>query len=237
MTWVQDLIEFSASRLTNRERDALLSRGVSDDQIDLFKLGHLNKELPEGVPKHFLDWSQNGKKLDDVFVFPLTTTLGEVRGFQFRHVVRERIGYMDYFLDRREPCLFGLSQAIESMWVSQSVYLVEGAFDLFPVQRALSFVVATITAYTTPQTVALLRRLVQRVWLGYDMDSTGRSGCKTFKARYEKDFEVTIISYPRVNGKQMKDPGELWEAWGDAQVVPFIRSAMAQSDSFLIKKV
>jgi len=232
MTWIQNLIQFSTSQITSREREALWARGVTDDQIKLFQIGYLNKEFPIGIPEYFLQWAQKFK-LDDVFVFPLTTTLGEVRGFQFRHVVRERLGYMDFFEDRREPCLFGLHQAIESMWTSRSVYLVEGVFDLCPIQRAVPFVVATMTAFTTQQTARLIRRLVQRVWLGYDMDASGKDGCTDFQIRYGKKFETVYrMAYPKVNGKQMKDPGDLWENWGDSQLIPFIRSAISQETLF-----
>jgi len=232
MNWMDHLVRFSVSQLGNREREALLSRGVSDDQVADFQIGYLNKYLPGGMPKHFLEWANWGEKLDDMFVFPLTTTLGEVRGLQFRHVERARSGYTDFLLDRREPCMFGLAQAASAMWETGSVYLVEGVFDLLPIQRALPFVTATMTSYTNQQTARLLRRFVKRVWLGYDMDEPGEKGCKVFQKRHGRDFEVYIVKYPKVNGKQMKDPGELWEAWGDAQTIPFIRSAIERENPF-----
>src|SRR4051812_13467368 len=101
----------------------MLSRGASDSQIETFQLGYLNRELPAGLPNHFLEWARGGEKLDDVFVLPLTNTLGEISGLQFRHVDRERAGYMDYFVDRKETVLFGLGQAVASMWATRSVYL------------------------------------------------------------------------------------------------------------------
>jgi DNA primase len=181
----------------------------------------------------FLLWSKNGQKLDDVYVFPLTTTTGEIRGVQFRHVARERSGYSDFLLDQREPCLFGLHQAAEAIWDSRSVYLVEGAFDLLPVQRAAPFVVATMTAYVNSPVARVLRRLVRRVWLGYDMDEPGRKGCEIFQKKHGRDFEVYVVEYPKVNGKQMKDPGKLWEVWGDAQIIPFICSTIERENPFL----
>jgi len=235
VTWADDLARFAADRLSERERKALLTRGVSDAQIETYQIGHLNRVLPGGLPSHFLEWSKFGDKLDDVFVFPLTTTLGEVRGFEFRHVVKERTGYTDFLLDRREPCLFGLAQAIEAMWESRSVWLVEGPFDLPPIQRAAPFVVSTMTAFTNKATVRLLRRLVQRVWVGYDMDGPGRKGCEIFRSKNKRDFEVYIVEYPKVlkaNGERVKDPGELWEEWGDRQIIPFIRSAIERENPF-----
>lgn len=232
MSWAEDLTAFAAHQLPDHAREAVWSRGVSDDQIELYRIGYLNRELPDGVPEHFRKWALSGDKLEDALLLPLTTTLGEVRGFQLRHVERERVGYSDYFMDRREACLFGLHQAVEAMWASGSVYLVEGAFDLFPVQRATQAVVATLTARTSLQMVRVLRRLCRTVWMGYDMDAPGRKGCEDFIAEHGHDFQVYTVTYPRVNGKVMKDPGDLWEAWGDAQVIPFITSVMATDAIF-----
>lgn len=232
MSWPEVLVEYAIQQMTTNEREALWSRGASDEQIDLYRIGYLNKALPEGLPEPFVKWAMSGDKLEDTFLLPLTTTLGEVRGFQLRHVDRRRVGYSDFFIDRREACLFGLSQAVAAMWESGSVYLVEGAFDLFPVQRAVPGVVATLTARTSQQTARVLRRIVSRVWMGYDMDESGRKGCEDFAKEHGRDFQVYTVAYPRVNGKVVKDPGDLWEAWGDAQLVPFIKSVLTQEDLF-----
>ncbi len=234
MTWADVLVDFAASNIGPEAREALWSRGVSDAQIRDFRIGYVDRDLPADVSKHFLEWAQGGSKLDDVFVLPLTNTLGAIKGFQFRHVDQERSGYMDYFLDRREAALFGLSQAAPFMWTTRSVYLVEGAFDLFPVQRVFPAVVATLTAGTSALMLRVLRRLVQNVWLGYDMDATGRRGCVEFKDQHEHEFQVYVVVYPPVRGIRggiVKDAGELWEAWGDDQMAPFIRQTV-QVDPF-----
>lgn len=231
MNWMQDLAEFASNQLSEREREALLSRGVSYEQMELYQIGYLNKSLPVGLPSDFLGWSKEGQKLDDVFVFPLTTVLGEIRGFQFRHVSRERTGYIDFF-DRQEPCLFGLGQAAKAVWESGYVYLVEGVFDLLPVQRAAPFTVAALTAYVNKDTVRLFRRFVRKIWLGFDMDEPGRKGCKIFQSKHGREFEVYVVEYPLVNGERVKDPGELWEKWGDAQIIPFIRSTIERENPF-----
>jgi len=232
LNWPQAITEFAAGQITTREREALWGRGVSDEQISQYQLGYLNRALPEGLPDHFVRWAMSGDKLEDTFLLPLTTTLGEIRGFQLRHVERERGGYSDYFLDRREACLFGLHQAIPAVWASGAVYLVEGAFDLFPIQRVIPGVVATLTARTGPQTIRVLRRIVTRVWMGYDMDEPGRKGCEDFTREHGGEFQVYTVVYPKVNGKVVKDPGDLWEVWGDAQLAPFLKSVLTRDDIF-----
>lgn len=228
MVWADDLVAYAARQVTDREREVLYGRGVTDEQIALYKIGHVNRRLPDLTgADDFLKWA-HGVKLDDMFVLPLTTAYGAVKGFQFRHVERERKGYTDYFTTQDEPCLFGLAQAMPHVWETGGVLLVEGAFDLFPLQRHVPAVFATMTAKVTEPVLRLLRRLVRHVWLGYDMDKTGRKAGYEFLREHGSEFETTLISYPKifkVGSKELiKDPGDLWEAWGDPQVREFILS-------------
>lgn len=225
--WLEGLVTYAQAQLTAREYDALYCRGVSDEQMIEYRIGCLRNELPEGCPDHFLKWARG--KVNGVFVLPLTTMLGEIRGLQLRHIDRDIPGYSDYFLWKREACLFGLAQAAPHIWATRSVFIVEGAFDLFPIQRAAPMVIATLTARTSIQMVRVLKRLVDRVWIGYDMDKTGRAGCQDFAKRYGQDFDVEIVSYPDVNGQPVKDPGQFWEDTGDARVVPFVQGVIHAS--------
>lgn len=227
MSWMQDLAAYAAAQVDERVRDTLLGRGVSDSQISAYQIGYLNDELPEGVPDGFRKWASD--KIGDVLLLPLTNTLGDVRGFQVRSVERGKSGYSDYLPDKREACLFGLGQSMKSMWETRQAFLVEGAFDLFPIQRAFSPVVATLTARANPALVRVLKRIVDKVWVGYDMDAAGRRGCSDFSRDYGGDFEVYIVSYPALNNK-VKDPGDLWEAWGDARLIPYIQDLIKPKD-------
>lgn len=219
MSWMLGLVEFAASRVEERVRDALHARGVSDEQIARYRLGYLSGGLPEDVPDDFRGWARG--KIDDVFLLPLTNTLGEVRGFQVRAIGGGQSRYQTYLPDKREPCLFGLGEAVLAMWETRSVFIVEGAFDVFPIQRAFPAVVATLTARTSAGFARVLRRLVNRVWVGYDEDIPGRRGCSEFVRDHGRDFEVYIVSYPKLD--TVKDPGDLWEAWGDSRLVPWIQ--------------
>ncbi len=229
--WLDDLVKHAASCLDDRAREALYGRGVSDEQIELYQLGYLNQELPElPYPEAFLKWSHRGKKLSDVFVLPLTNTLGNLKGLQFRHVEREQSGYMDFIPDKSEAVLFGLGQAMPYAWKHGSIFLVEGAFDLFPIQRHFPGTVSCMTAKVPEPFLRVLRRLVHQVWIGYDNDDTGRREADRFRVEHGSEFEnVGIINYPRValiGGKTTKDPSDLWEAWGDPKFGGFLRRAM-----------
>lgn len=228
MGWLDDFVARSHDLLDDRVRECLWARGVSDAQISSYRLGYVDRDLPSGLPDDFLAWSDGGAKLKDSFVLPLTNPLGETLGVQFRAVDHEVKGYVDYFLHRSEPILFGYGQAAPFIWETRTVVLVEGAFDLFPVQRALPNVVATITAKVPGAFLRHLRRLVDSVFLVYDADTTGIKGHTDFVKEHGSEFGIRVFEYPpglkRPNGKPVKDPSDLWEVWGDDRLVPFIKS-------------
>lgn len=232
MAWLDDFAARTKERVDERVRDALAMRGVTDVQIEKYGIGYIDTVLPPDLayPEAFLKETWHGRKLDDSYVFPLTNTLGDVRGFQFRHVDRARTGYTDFFLDRSEAVLFGLGQAMPHVWTTGSIFLVEGNFDLFPVERHVPGVVATLTARVPDIFVHVLRRMVEGdVWMGYDMDAAGRRGIMNFTKSHGDDFKVREVVYPTpvvTDGKRAKDPNELWALWGDEKFGAFLRSTM-----------
>ncbi len=234
MTWLDDFARLSSERLDDRLVESLNARGVSDEQIQQFGIGYSTKELPPvEYPEHFLQWSHQGEKLDNVYCFPLTNPLGEIRGFQFRPVNRDVRGYQDYILDLGEPVLFGLGQAMPFIWANESVTLVEGVFDLFPIQRYDPTVMATLSAHVIESLFWTLRRMCRQVVLGWDNDATGRKNTHHFIKTHPKDFQIVDLGgrYPRLplpGGKVTKDPGDLWEARGDVWMRDFVREHVSR---------
>lgn len=226
MTWYDQLVEHACGQVDDRIAETLNARGVSDEQIREFKIGYLDKMLPPEMPEAFLRWAHGGEKLDQVYVFPLTNVLGETHGVQFRHVQRDRTGYMDYFDQKGEAVLFGLGQAAPHIWRTGSILLVEGNFDLLPVQRHIPQTVATLTARVVEPLLWYLRRICKRIDFGYDNDSTGRLGVSRFQKQHGHEFEIGDIKYPQLkmsNGKLSKDSSDLWELWGDRKLGNFLQ--------------
>jgi len=229
--WVETLVNYAKGGLDERVREALWTRGASEDQIDLLQIGYLNKELPPAeYPADFLEWCWHGRKLADSFVFPLTNPLGEVLGFQFRGVERSST-YSDYFLTRAEPVYFGLGQAMPSIWEHEAIMPVEGVFDYFPTQRVVPYSVSTLTAKVSGNLLRACRRIVKRWRFFYDNDAIGIRVYSAFVKEYGGQFEeVRSVGYPigvkLPNGKAIKDPGDLWEAWGDDRFKSFLQAQM-----------
>lgn len=236
MKWMGDFTTACTQNIPDRVREALWARGVTDEQITLYNVGYVNEVLPPiDYPETFLKWSTIGDRMEDSIILPLTNVLGEVRGLQFRHVARDRSGYMDFIEVNDEPILFGLGQAAPHLWATRSVFLVEGGFDLFPVQRSFPGVVSTLTARVTDPLVRLLRRLVTRVWLGYDMDDPGRRATERSRKQLSGEFDVRVVPWDRVpmigSDKLSKDPGDLWETWGDGRFQEFVSSLVGPKET------
>ena len=235
MSWVDDFVAFSKGNIDDRVLEALSSRGVSQDQLELFQIGYVNKILPDTqIPKEFLTQFDGGAKLEDSYVFPLTNPLGEILGFQFRAVERSSKQYSDYFMTDAEPVLFGLGQSMPHIWTSESACVVEGVFDLFPVQRILPYTIATITSKIRDNLLRWLIRLVRRLYMLYDNDSPGLRANSDFLNEHGSKLEqVKVLEYPRGvtlpgTKKLVKDPGDLWEAWGDDKLGPFLLEQISE---------
>jgi DNA primase len=195
----------------------------------MFCIGSISGELPSSIafPEEFRKKYKGTSLLDDSYVLPLTNPAGETTGVQFRAVSRETKGYSDYFTSRLEPTLLGLGQAIPHIWETGKVCLVEGGFDLFPVQRVLPYTVPTLTAKVTELLARWLHRMVHTVILFYDNDSAGRAATSDFLKGYQDDFEIRVIEYPvgvrLMNQRPVKDPADLWEVWGDDKFSSYLK--------------
>lgn len=235
--WLEGFVSATAQAVDERVQQALYARGVMDDQIASYRLGYIDRKLPPDLdyPQKFLEWARGGEKLDDSIVMPLTNAAGEVKGLQFRHVDQEKKGYSDFILEKGEAVLFGLGQAMTHAWTTRRILLVEGGFDLFPMQRYFPEVVATLTAHLLEGLVRVLRRIdVSDIWLGYDSDKTGRESTEKVRKNYEKEFQLHELKFPREpmpGGKTSKDPSDLWELWGEQRFGSFIRPLIERGGS------
>lgn len=232
--WLDDFINYSQQSLGDRELEALWARGVSEDQIREFRIGYVSTLPAEfrKVKEFYQEWWARGR-FTDVFVFPLTNALGQVKGLQVRRVDREAKGYSDWLASKDEPVFFGLAQATETIWKTKRVVLVEGVYDLFPVQRVFPETVATLTAKVSSGFERFLKRMVDQVWFCYDMDGPGIRGVKDFADTHLQDFTrvMTASKFPQVKlvtGKYAKDPSDAWEALGDERFGVVLKAAFAE---------
>lgn len=220
MTWLERFVDITHSRLGGRVTEALWTRGVSDDQIELYRLGHLSGRLPQlDYPADFVEWCWEGRRLEDSFVLPLTNALGQVKGLQFRRVDPDKKGYYDYTPFSDEPATFGLAQAMPHIWQTEATFLVEGVFDVFPIQRIQPNVIPVLTNRLSESMGRALKRLVTDLWLAFDMDKKGREAVRRTSWDFRDDFSIHDVRFPTPMSLdrrcRVKDPSELWEVLGD----------------------
>jgi len=230
MSYLNTIAAYAKANLNDRAVESLMSRGVSEEQIELFGVGYIDGKLPElpAEAQDFLRWSCSGEKLPNMYAFPLTNLIGEVNGLQFRSLDKEVKGYRTFYDNKREPALFGLGQAANFLLDTEMVFLVEGVFDLFPVHRAIPWVTATLTARVTQKLARTLKRLVSVIWLGYDRDRAGREASDRVERFYGKVFDVRRFDFPdkTFDGRPIKDLADLWESWGDDRTIEQVRKVV-----------
>ena len=102
----------------------------------------------------------------------------------------------------------------QKIWDGGSVWIVEGVFDLFPMEWVIppqDVILASIRAGLTRKHVDFLRSVgVPMVHMVYDRDAAGRSA--TEKAL--KMLGAAGILSNRVSYTGGKDPGEIWDSGG-----------------------
>ena len=227
---LQALVDQAHSLLDTDDDDPLggyaylRGRGVSDDQIRQFKIG-IGPDRVQ-MPEDTLD----GKRFNAQYrgtmhrkiVIPLYNTSGTLRGVLSRSWEERQFSF--FYLEgwKEDALLFGMPNALQAIWDTRTVYLVEGAFDFFPVQRVFPNTLSPLTAKLTHTQLRFLRRWVKNVVFLFDRDEKGMSYSSKIIDSYNvqgagMDFSAHRLPYPA------KDPGALYEMWGYARFQDHLR--------------
>lgn len=210
MTFLNDLVtEWSAS-LSIEHEDYLLGRGASEKQIDALDLGTVKGSF-SGKTKdemRFDRWSQGLERWQNFLSFPLHDQVDNVAGVLVRDPVEKKYTKFTLESQKGSAYFFGLKAAIEAVWATRIVWVVEGPFDWFPIQRIFPATVATTTDAVTWAQATFLRRYARIVVLALDMDDAGREGIEISKKRIGPTVSYRVVRFP------YKDAGEFWEREG-----------------------
>ncbi len=211
--------------ITLEQEDYLLERGATEEQIDQLNIGAItgSYEGTVGDKRRFAKWSHGLKRLKGYLCLPLHNMQSEVVGMAVRHPVKK--DYSKFTLDSAKASVyaFGLPTALPSIWATRTVWVVEGPFDWFPMQRIFPNVIATTTDALTWNQCLFVQRFCRTVVFCLDMDPAGRDGIEISKKRLglaytdedgahraKSDSHLTAhtIMYP------YKDPGEFYSNKG-----------------------
>lgn len=182
----------------------LYSRGCSEEQIKRYGI----RVIPEGTPMPVT--APRG----DLLCFPIRDVTGTIHGVQLRSITKK--SYSVWSNPGTVEC-FGLNEASKGMWDKGFVILVEGGFDLFPLERMFKgLVVSTLTAGLSPALHRTLKRWCHRAYLCWDQDPTGVRATERVLSRADESLKFESIAIHKNLG--IKDIGALWEKGGDSLV-------------------
>lgn len=208
----------------------LASRGVSQSQIESYRLGYfpedqwppyIDPDTEDAEIKAYLKWSGRGARLRGKVIFPLETPSGQLAGICIRSASSSEKGYSKFYLQlaEKEPVFFGTTQALPYIWETGEVNLVEGNFDLFPLQRQVPNVLCTMTAKSSVLQNKFLTRFVERLNVWFDMDEQGESGFH----RLKDDLSGSCRNIERVT-YGAKDLSDLWNLRGEETFAQFVQT-------------
>ncbi|OHD26983.1 MAG: hypothetical protein A2Y38_08180 [Spirochaetes bacterium GWB1_59_5] len=234
MSWLAD--HLNQCSLSEADEGYALGRGAkaaSILEIGLTTWQPLNEPPPlEGPARNF--WLKKygpcGEKLLGWLTWPLLSPRGRVIGFAARRTdvkVIER-----YLLPEAawNPIWTGMTpERMRRIWDGADIWVVEGIFDLFPLEWAVSaqdVVLGSERARLTAKHVEFLRRHC-RGWVRmvYDNDQTGRRGVEGWYDEEAKQPRPGALARLKRVGVRCldvryrgKDPGEVWKQGGAAAV-------------------
>ena len=211
--WLQSAIH--SMSLSSDHLGYLYGRGGTDESIQDLGLVTWNAPSdPSPDPEFSRVYGERGERLERWLVCPVICPTGQVVGLNCRDTgVRQYSRYRSRLFPWA-PTMVGMSDVLEKAAQGGSVWLVEGIYDLLPLRCVVpeqDAVGATQTArLSTEQAVWLSRFCRKRVYVAYDMDSTGKKAAE-FAVRKLKKLGVHAIRWEFTGGK---DPGEIWDTGG-----------------------
>lgn len=236
MSWLAD--HFQSLRLDEEHEGYFLGRGAKEES--LVRLGVKSWEpLAEEAPdEDFRErYGDKGDRLVGWVLWPLLSPRGQVIGCAGRKHGEKTI--TRYLLPEAHwnPVWTGLTpDVMQRIWAGGDVWVVEGIFDLFPLEWAIpsqDVVLGSERALLTDKHVEFLRRFVrgpgQQVRMVYDNDEAGRKGVNGWTDETGKKRWGALQRLERVKVRAItvayrgKDPGEIWNLGG----VPAVRAAFS----------
>lgn len=199
--------------------DFLFSRGVSEEQIKIFKIGWSPRAVKiSRAGKIYYDGDRNET---GYVLFPLTS-YRRTMGFISRSVDGKE--YYKWRLPVPGPWFFGLNQTtLKNIWDTRQVFLVEGAFDLFPLQRIYPNTLCLGSANLSIQQNIFLERFVDKVFLYLDSDDAGKRGAEKIK-HFANKYKCVILK------QSYKDIGEAWWVLGDEKLQKIVHDQVSYYD-------
>lgn len=208
----------SGLTLTPEVERYALGRGASSESLRDLRVGTWALAQTPCPDLAFVKrYGPHGEKLQGKLIAPYFAPRGEFVGFESRNVRRKFISDVRLPEAKRWcPTWLGLSPArMKAIWEGCDVWLVEGLFDLFPLELVVpkgDVVLASITAMLSHNQARFLSRFLKgQLHVVYDMDKGGRKGSEKVKTW----MDSLGVRCRRVEYRGGDDPGEIWDKGGE----------------------
>ncbi len=206
-----------------KAHDYLRKRGISEETVRGFCLGYApegwnallnymtkkNKHSPLLLEKAGLIIKKNGltgfyDRFRDRIVFPIFDVNSQVIGFGGRVMDDSLPKYLnspETVVFNKSRSLYGLNAARSECRITETVYIVEGYFDLLTLhQHGIKNCVATLGTAITPEHVKILRGIVGKEGkfiLVYDSDAAGIKAAYRSTEIFDKGYaDARILVLP-----------------------------------------
>lgn len=228
--------------------DYLISRGVTKEIIQKFKLGYSPADrtwlkkflLSKNYSNEFLnETGLFSKKYPDIsffsdrLMFPIFNRKNQVVAFGGRLLHGEGPKYLnsgEMLQYKKGETLYAFNFAKESIRKEKSVIFCEGYMDVIAYHQAgITNAVAPLGTALTEDQVKIISSFVDTVYLSFDSDEAGQNA--TFKAILlcrKMDLPVKII---KLEGG--KDPSEILNKFGVNSLTKAMNDAIIDSDFLL----
>lgn len=211
---------FLKSEKGRKGLDYFVSRGLTQETIDQFKLGYVPIsgilvnaarqkafKIEKLIKVGLVSQDRGYEHLRERAVFPIFNLGGRVIGFGGRRiddkVEPKYLNSTESPIFKKGDALFGLFQAKDSIKVKNLALLVEGYFDYLSLYQAgITNVAAPLGTAFTENQASLLSRFCKKVQIFFDGDLSGiRAALRAIGLLINVQVEVGVITLP-----EGKDP-------------------------------
>ena len=231
MNWLAE--HFLRLSLDEDHEGYFLGRGAKFESIQ--RLGVRTwTPLPEDSPDETFNerYGSRGERLEGWVLWPLLCPRGHIIGCAGRRGTQKDITRFLLPEAAWQPIFTGLTpEVMGRIWTGGDIWIVEGIFDLFPLEWAVpdtDVVLGSERARLTFKHIEFLRRFsrgpAQWVKMVYDNDETGKKGVHdwtddTGKLRWGALRRLERVGVKAINVEYRgKDPGEIWNNGGVAAI-------------------
>ncbi len=241
-------------KISDKAKSYLDGRGLTKEIIEEFEVGY----APQGFDELTLRLINKGFEMDDIvragliirtdtgkymdrfrgrIMFPIHNSFGKTVGFSGRILPEFESDDFGKYINSPETPIFNKSRLLYGFWKTKSfiretgtALLVEGQMDfLMSYQDGVRNVVATSGTALTQDHLKTLRRLADKLILGFDNDEAGLLAAeRSIDLAGANDFNVFVMPF----GGENKDPAEIVQKTPGA-LVGLISSAKRALDHYI----